>query len=88
MRYVALYLIFILLCSKVFALDCKKDKFENTNLTICKASILTDDVRLYLQNKDGAPFGNFNALRLELNNKGKELTFAMNAGMYLSLIHI
>ena len=82
MRVIALYLIFFLLSSKVFALDCRKDKFENTKLTICKASILTDDVRLYLRNKDGVPFGNFNALRQELNNQGKELLFAMNAGMY------
>ena len=82
MRWVALYLLFLLLSSKVFALDCKNDKFENTNLTICKTSILTDDVRLYLRNKDGVPFGNFNALRQELNTEGKELSFAMNAGMY------
>ena len=84
MRYVTLYLIFFLFSSKLYALDCKKDKFENINLTICKVSILTDDVRLYLRNKDGIPFGNFNALRQELNNKGIELSFAMNAGMYHS----
>ena len=30
------------------------------------------------------PFGNFNALQKELNDKGKELLFAMNAGMYHS----
>ena len=84
MRYVAFYLIFSLLFSKVFALDCKKDKFEENNITICKVSILTDDLRLYLRNKDGVPFGNFNALRQELNNNGKELSFAMNAGMYHS----
>ena len=73
MRYVTLYLIFFLFSSKLFALDCTKDKFENINLTICKASISTDDVRLYLQTKDGEPFGNFNTLRQELNKNGKEL---------------
>ncbi len=82
MRYVAVYLICALLSSKAFALECKKDKFENINFTICTASILTDDIRLYLRNKDGVPFGNFNVLQQELNSKGKELSFAMNAGMY------
>ena len=82
MRYVALYLICFLLSSKAFALDCKKDTFENINLTICKTSIFTYDVRLFLRNKDGVSFGNFNVLQQELNYKGKELLFAMNAGMY------
>ena len=82
MRFVAVYLICVLLSSKAFALDCMKDKFENINLTICKTSILTDDIRLFLRNKDGVSFGNFNVLQQELNYKGKELLFAMNAGMY------
>ena len=62
MRHVTLYLIFFLFSSKLFALDCTKDKFESINLTICKVSILTDDVRLYLQTKDGEPFMSFGVM--------------------------
>ena len=82
MRFVAVYLICILLFSKAFALDCRKDKFENIKLTICKTSIFTDDLRLYLENKHGVPYGNFYALQQDLNDNGKELLFAMNGGMY------
>ena len=82
MRFVAVYLICILLFSKAFALDCRKDKFENIKLTICKTSIFIDDLRLYLENKHGVPYGNFYTLKQDLNDNGKELLFAMNGGMY------
>jgi uncharacterized protein YigE (DUF2233 family) len=82
MRFVVIYITCILLFSKAFALDCRKDKFENIKLTICKTSVFTDDLRLYLQNKHGVPYGNFNALQQDLNDNGKELLFAMNGGMY------
>ena len=84
MRFSAIYLFCVLLSSDVSALDCRKDVFENINFTICKTSLFEDDLRLYLNNRNGVPFGNFNALQKELNDKGKELLFAMNAGMYHS----
>ena len=84
MRLSAIYLFCVLLSSNVSALDCRKDIFENINFTICKTSLFEDDLRLYLNNRNGVPFGNFNALQKELNDKGKELLFAMNAGMYHS----
>ena len=84
MRLSAIYLFCVLLSSNLSALDCRKDIFENINFTICKTSLFEDDLRLYLKNSNGVPFGNFNALKKELNYKGKELLFAMNAGMYHS----
>ena len=84
MRFLPIYLFCVLLSSNVSALDCRKDIFENINFTICKTSLFEDDLRLYLNNSNGVPFGNFYALQKELNDKGKELLFAMNAGMYHS----
>ena len=70
MRFSAIYLFCVLLSSNAFALDCRKDIFENINFTICKTSLFEDDLRLYLNNRNGVPFGNFNALQKELNDKG------------------
>ena len=73
MRFLPIYLFCVLLSSNVSALDCRKDIFENINFTICKTSLFEDDLRLYLNNRNGVPFGNFNALQKELNDKGKEI---------------
>lgn len=42
----------------------------------------TDKVTLYFQDEKGANFGSIQNLKTMLNQKGKELVFAMNGGMY------
>ncbi|WP_047548690.1 phosphodiester glycosidase family protein [Psychroserpens sp. Hel_I_66] len=41
------------------------------------------DLKFYLKADNDSNFGNFKALKKELNNKNRELVFAMNGGMYL-----
>lgn len=40
------------------------------------------DIRLFLYNDDGAPFGHFHHVSEALAAEGERLVFAMNAGMY------
>ena len=49
--------------------------------TICEAEA-GDDLRLFLADEAGAPFGSFERIEAELAGQGLGLGFAMNAGMY------
>lgn len=40
------------------------------------------ELRLFLSDPKGEPYGGFAALQADLQHKGEELLFAMNAGMY------
>ncbi|NNE87854.1 MAG: hypothetical protein HKN27_07235 [Silicimonas sp.] len=59
---------------------CKTISFEDTPFTVCKADPTRDDIRLFLNDDEGAPLGTFDNVEAALGNS--ELTFAMNAGMY------
>lgn len=59
---------------------CRDMVFEKTSFTICEAD-RTQDLRLFYQGADGA-LGSFAAVNDMLLAQGKQLSFAMNAGMY------
>jgi uncharacterized protein YigE (DUF2233 family) len=61
-----------------WAATCSDIDFQGLSYTICEVDPATDDLRLFLNDDDGAPFGSFSAL---VDAVGP-LTFAMNAGMY------
>lgn len=62
------------------ATECRVDQFENVPFTICEVGA-DEDLRLFLA-EDGVPYGNFRAVNRALAREGRELGFAMNAGMY------
>jgi uncharacterized protein YigE (DUF2233 family) len=63
---------------------CRRMTFRDADYTVCVFDPKTD--RLSLRNLDaaGRPFGSFARLREAVEAEGRQLTFAMNAGMYES----
>ncbi len=62
--------------------ECRKDVFEGHPFTVCIADPATDDLRLFLTDDDGQILGSFDRVREGLASEGRDLRFAMNAGMY------
>ncbi len=50
--------------------------------TVCAFDVTKDRIELFWSNGDNQPYGNFSSLNVKLRQDGKQLTFAMNAGMY------
>ena len=76
----------LLLClhSPVFAAEspCMAQSFEDNGYIVCRIDL--HDMRLETYNLDsaGVPLASFDALAADLKSEGKELRFAMNAGMF------
>ncbi|WP_209425296.1 phosphodiester glycosidase family protein [Pararhodobacter sp. SW119] len=61
--------------------QCAQLVHEAIPYTICETAA-GDDLRLFLTDADGAPFGTFARIEAALAAQGLALGFAMNAGMY------
>jgi uncharacterized protein YigE (DUF2233 family) len=61
---------------------CAPQRFENNDYTVCRFDLRQERLRLYSLDEAGEPYGSFDALEASLSDKGLELVFAMNAGMY------
>lgn len=59
---------------------CKKLTFEGVGYVVCEASPSRHQVRMYLNDKDGQPYGRLS--RLVDSPAGKGLVMAVNGGMY------
>lgn len=80
MRALALA-IAILLPGFAAAGPCRDTSFEDRGYTICEVTS-AEDLRLFQQAPDGAPYGSFERVNDALAAEGATLGFAMNAGMY------
>lgn len=60
---------------------CRSEPFEGQTYSVCTAEAGAD-LRLFLNAADGAPLLGFDRVREVLATEGRELVFAMNAGMY------
>lgn len=60
---------------------CHETSFEGTAYTVCDVPAGAD-LRLWLTAPDGRPVGSFERLRDMAAAEGREVVFAMNAGMY------
>ncbi len=60
---------------------CTKTEYHDQSFTYCETGI-ADDLRLFLNDGDGQVLGNFRNIDAALRDEGKQLGFAMNAGMY------
>jgi uncharacterized protein YigE (DUF2233 family) len=49
---------------------------------MCRFDPAHDELRLFLRDRAGKPYGSFVALARDLEARGRRLVFAMNAGMY------
>ncbi len=60
---------------------CRKDTIEGARYVVC-AFDARDGIELFLQDDSGTTLGQFDRVRDALERQGRELVFAMNAGMY------
>lgn len=64
------------------AAECRNLTFEGKSYTVCEVDMARDDLRLFMNDESGAPYGFFGTLDEALKARGLRLGFAMNAGMY------
>ena len=73
----------LLFCSGVVqAAECGATAVGGTSFTVCRADLNSDHLELFWRDEAGRPYRQFSALRDALDVKGKQLVFAVNAGMY------
>ena len=61
---------------------CRNEAKGDLHFVVCEFHPEKDDIRLFLNDESGRPFGDFGPVSAALEAKGEKLTFAMNAGMY------
>ena len=64
------------------AQGCGAVNHETVDYVVCRFDPAVHDIRLFLNNEEGEPFGQFNWVNEALAKDGERLAFAMNAGMY------
>jgi len=64
------------------ALQCATEAFENSDYVVCTIEPATSDLRLFWRNAGGKPYRTFSNLAETLSGQGRDLVFAVNAGMY------
>ena len=62
--------------------SCRNEAKGDHQFVVCDVHPEKDDIRLFLNNETGEPYGDFGPVSAALEAKGEKLTFAMNAGMY------
>lgn len=78
-----LAIVLLALCSApVWAAECKDVTYDGIPYAVCSVDLDTTELRLFLNNETGAPFGHFAAINRSLAPTRQQLGFAMNAGMY------
>ena len=76
------FIISLLWLTPVCSAECQNFKFQDTLFTACTAKLPKDDVRLFLKDKTGKIFGQFQKLDTSLKEQGLDIIFATNGGMY------
>ena len=62
--------------------NCAKTAHESATYVVCSFDLRKHDLRLFLNDASGAPYGSFRALKADLGKQNLTLPFAMNGGMY------
>ncbi|MEE2816429.1 phosphodiester glycosidase family protein [Phaeobacter italicus] len=78
----AVAVVLALWAAPVAAVDCRDIAYDGNRYTICEVDAAQDKLQLFLRDGDGQIYGHFSTLEDDLNNRGKVLSFATNAGMY------
>ncbi len=68
--------------SEQAAAGCSTAADKGANYVVCRFDAGAADIRLFLNNTAGEPYGHFSGVDDALAGKGEKLRFAMNAGMY------
>ncbi|WP_010138731.1 phosphodiester glycosidase family protein, partial [Oceanicola sp. S124] len=73
----------LLICPRgAEAVECRNQDWQGNRYSVCEVDPAREELRLFLYDPGGAPYGDFSALSARLAGKGQRLAFAMNAGMY------
>ena len=73
----------VALCAlPAWAVECENIRYDGNRFTVCTVDPTSEQLRLFLYDDSGAPYGQFSAIDQALELDGKALGFAMNAGMY------
>ncbi len=62
--------------------ECGPQSYGGAGYVVCKFDMRHDDLRLFWRDAEQKPYTNFTALAQSLKARGRELRFAMNAGMF------
>lgn len=81
MRHAAL-LVLALLAGPSWATTCRDLSHDGNRYTVCEVDVAREELRLFLYDDTGAPYGQFSRVNDALGETGQRLGFAMNAGMY------
>lgn len=82
MRWLAALLLMVL-AAPVAAMECGRVIHDEEDFTVCRVDPASIELRLFLNDPEsGKPLGTFSNVEELLTNEGRELVFAMNAGMY------
>ena len=76
------FFILALWLTPVWSAECQDFRFQETPFTACTAELPKDDVRLFLNDKTGKIFGQFQKLDTSLKEQDLDIIFATNGGMY------
>jgi uncharacterized protein YigE (DUF2233 family) len=74
--------ILVLWLTPVWSADCQDFTFREASFTACTAKIPEDDIRLFLHDKTGKIYGQFQKLDNFLKEQRLNIIFATNGGMY------
>lgn len=66
------------------AQQCAQQTFEEARYIVCTVDVGKAGLRLFWKNVDGEPYRYFSSVARAVRDEGRTLTFAVNAGMYLS----
>ena len=74
----------LLVASGVLAdpVTCREATQDTNAYAVCEVDATSADLRLFLNDADGALYGHFSAIDRALAGQGLRLVFGMNAGMY------
>src|SRR5271170_694858 len=73
----------LLICTQAaLAVECKTETVGGTPFTACRVDLNSEHLSLFWRDEAGRPYRQFSALRDALESQGKQLVFAVNAGMY------
>lgn len=64
------------------AVTCSTQTHKGADYTVCEVDAGTETLDLFLRDDGGDVFGQFTSIDRHLSAMGKQLAFAMNAGMY------
>ena len=75
-------IVLVLWLTPVWSAECQDFKFQEAPFTACTAKIPEDDIRLFLYDKTGNIYGQFQKLDNFLQEERLNIVFATNGGMY------